>query len=413
MSLNIKRIQLTENGVAQDVDILTSAECVTFEDGVNLQDKYDNGDIASAEVLGDITDVVGALNELGASARENTELISELANRPPLTSALRKEVCDGEWGSVSELLYEFVYGSAVVLNNEIHVLGGSRSGSYTLHIKYNGSSWSSVSTLPYNFYKSSAVVLDNEIHILGTDNGNGSTNHYKFNGTSWESVSTLPYNFSCGSAVVFNGEIHIMGGYYASSSSYYTNHYKYNGTTWESVSTLPYIFYFGSAIVFDNKIHILGSANTTNNNINTVQHYTWSGGSWEYIGYVPYSFIAGSVVLYLGKIHILGGNTSPYTQHYNFNDSTWSSVSTLPYKFYGGSAVVLDNEIHILGTNSSSNYKSHYSLKPQGTYLNGYSKADTEIYLPISTTPITSNLVATDDGYTVTEDGYVEVLLNE
>ena len=118
MSLNIKRIQLIENGIAQDVDILTSAECVTFEDGETLQAKLDNGDLVSSDVLGDVDSlngsVVDSLNELNDSAKETSELISELANRGGVTSALRKEVCDNEWKFASTLPYTFFYGGAVV-----------------------------------------------------------------------------------------------------------------------------------------------------------------------------------------------------------------------------------------------------------------------------------------------------------
>ena len=120
----------------------------------------------------------------------------------------------------------------------------------------------SVSTLPYDFYQGSAVVYNNEIHILGgLDSSNTYKYHYKYNGNRWTSVSTLPYRFYRGSAVVYNNEIHIMG---SESSSYYTNHYKYNGSTWTSVSTLPYIFYRGSAVVLNNEIHILGSTYVSN-----------------------------------------------------------------------------------------------------------------------------------------------------
>ena len=82
----------------------------------------------------------------------------------------------------------------------------------------------SESTLPYDFYNGSAVVYNNEIHILGSS-GSDSTKHYKYNGTSWVSVSTLPYSFSNGSAVVLNNEIHILGGNSGSGSSNYTSHY--------------------------------------------------------------------------------------------------------------------------------------------------------------------------------------------
>ena len=41
----------------------------------------------------------------------------------------------------------------------------------------------SVSTLPYSFYGGSAVMLNGEIHILG--GANSTTNHYKWDGTNW------------------------------------------------------------------------------------------------------------------------------------------------------------------------------------------------------------------------------------
>ena len=88
------------------------------------------------------------------------------------------------------LPYEFYRGSAVVYNNEIHIIGGN--GTYTKHYKYNGSSWTSVSTLPYNFYSGSAVVYNNEIHILG--GGNGQTKHYKYNGSSWDNYISYILN---------------------------------------------------------------------------------------------------------------------------------------------------------------------------------------------------------------------------
>ena len=80
----------------------------------------------------------------------------------------------------------------------------------------------SVSTLPYEFYSSSAVIYNNEIHILGGGVSDNRTKHYKYNGSAWESVSTLPYEFYNGSAVLYNNKIHILGG---GVSNNRTNHY--------------------------------------------------------------------------------------------------------------------------------------------------------------------------------------------
>ena len=164
---------------------------------------------------------------------------------------------------VSDLPYDFHNGSAVVYNEEIHILGSYYGPSIaTAHYKWNGSSWTKASTLPCYFYASPAVVYNGEIHILGgSSNANitGSKNyHYKWNGSSWTNVSTLPYNFIVGSAVVYNGEIHILGG-----NGNNTAHYKWNGSSWTNVSTLPYDFRYGKAVVYNwQSIYILGSENT-------------------------------------------------------------------------------------------------------------------------------------------------------
>ena len=125
----------------------------------------------------------------------------------------------------------------------------------------------SVSTLPYNFANGSAVVLNNEIHILGSSGGSSySTKHYKFNGTSWESVSTLPYNFSTGSAVVLNDEIHILGSiYYDSGYLYAKKYYKFDGSSWIDAHALPYEFHSGSAVVLNDAVHILGGGSSSYN----------------------------------------------------------------------------------------------------------------------------------------------------
>ena len=302
--------------------------------------------------------------------------------------------------SVSTLPYDFCVGSAVVLNREIHILGGNYNLTYMkYHYKYNGSSWERVSTLPYNLYGGSAIVLNGEIHILG--GAGGDTSHYKYNGSSWKSVSTLPYNFSGGSAVVLNGEIHILSSSETSCQKY---HYKYNGSSWERVSTLPYSFHGGSAVVLDNKIHILGSSN----NNYQIEHYQFGGSSWGRVSTLPYSFHGGSAVVLDNDIHILGG-TDHETSHYKYNGS-WSSVYALPYGLRASSAVVLDNDIHILG--GTGHETSHYIVKNDSRHIATMLPKGIRIMLSdnedinyvSNATKISSNIAE------VSETGYVEIL---
>ena len=207
----------------------------------------------------------------------------------------------------------------MLFRSEIHILGSEYSSSQTKHYKYNGSSWTSVSTLPYNFYYGSAVVYNNEIHILGGSGSSGNqTKHYKYNGSSWTEVSTLPYYFNYGSAVVHNNEIHILGSYGQ------TKHYKYNGSSWTSVSTLPYDFYEGSAVVYNNEIHILGGGN------GQTKHYKYNGSSWTSVSTLPYYFYLGSAVVYNNEIHILGGDSAGNTNKHNkYKDIiSWTNITT-------------------------------------------------------------------------------------
>ena len=257
--------------------------------------------------------------------------------------------------NISTLPYSFYNGCAVVLDGEIHILGGGSSIGTTSknHYKFNGTEWVSISTLPYNFRSGCAVVLDGEIHILG--GSSGSTNHYKFNGTGWVSVSTLPSSFNLCSAVVKDGEIHMLGG----GSSGSTKHYKWNGTSWTSVSTLPYKFYKGCAVVLDGEIHILGGSD------NLTNHYKFNGTSWTEVSTLPYSFYNGGAVVIDGEIHILGSavSNSVGTNHYKFTNGSWVSVSKLPYVFTVGGFAEHNGEIHIFGSDTSEYRDKHYAVQ--------------------------------------------------
>ena len=244
-----------------------------------------------------------------------------------------------------ELPYDFYYGSAVVLNNEIHLLGGA--GKNTGHYKFNSSTstWEEVSTLPYSLSSGSAVVLNNEIHIMGGTNNE--TRHYKYNGSTWTSVSTLPYSFKSGSAVVYKDEIHLLGG--SSNDSTYTKHYKFDGSTWTKLNDLPYSFKSGSAVVYKDEIHIMSMVSDKS------FHLKFNGSEWVEDIAVPYLLNNGSAVVYNDEIYTLGsfvdGNTSNYCR---FINSKWCDVKQLPYSFSYGSAVVYKDEIHLLGGYNSS-----------------------------------------------------------
>lgn len=306
------------------------------------------GDLSDLETA-DKSDLVAAINEIAQSEKiqyaimpiASADNVGDIVQYVGATTASYINgyfyKCSGVSGE--PLPYNFKEGSAVVYNNEIHLLGGSTTGTENNHYKWDGLRWVSVSTLPYIFYWGSAVVYNGEIHILGSEDDNCHYNHYKWDGTSWTQVSTLPRWFYEGSAVVYNNEIHIIGG-----QGYTRYHNKWNGTSWTELSRLPVTFIWGSAVIYDNAIHCLGADNQ-------LSQYKWDGTSWSLVSALPYDFSEGSAVVLNNAVHMLGGN--PYkTKHSVWNGSAWSSLSDLPIQFYDGDAVIYNGEIHIFtGTN--------------------------------------------------------------
>ena len=254
-----------------------------------------------------------------------------------------------------DLPYAFYRASAVVYNNEIHILGSYDSANRTAHYKWNGSEWVSVSTLPYEFFNGSGIVYNGEIHILGGEYGN--TNHYKWDGSAWTSVSTLPHPLYLGGAVVYNDEIHILGN---GTTAYNTAHYKWDGSNWTSMSTLPYSFSVQTAVVYNHEIHIMGSTNVNTRNY----HYKWNPtDGWVSAGTLPYKMQNGIVVVCDNEIHIMGSYYDPRSKHYRYDGNKWTYTSALPYELFEGSGIVYNGEIHILGGSSNKSAFYYFSTE--------------------------------------------------
>lgn len=277
----------------------------------------------------------------------------------------------GYWLEGDELPIEYYGGSAFVYNNEIHVLGG---GDY--HIKYDNynSAWKKVSDLPYNIYYPATVIHDDKVFIFG---GYGQTYEYypssdvdqnaddrilMWDGSgalaiNWTKMSDLPYQFWGGCALVHNNKLHILGSG--------TNHYYLNSNIWNSVSTLPFNPSHGCAVEYNGEIHLIGSDVSGNKR----KHYKYTNDTqWDEVSTLSYDFSNGRAIVYNNAIHILSG-----TNHYKWDGTSWASVSTIPYDFYNGCAVIYDNCIHILGSTGSSKY-NHY-------------KWDGTSWSPVSTMP--------------------------
>lgn len=255
------------------------------------------------------------------------------------------------WQSVlnlKKLPYSFYFGSAVVYQNEIHILGGYDSANYKKHYKFNGTNWVSVGTLPVQVNNDYAVVCNDDLYIIGYPSGSSTRYLYKYNGSSWSNMGSLPFILYEGVVVVLNNYIHII-----QKNGIADGHYRYNGSSWESLA-IPTNKTSGSkAVVWNNSIYLMGGTDLP------YQTYIYDPltNIWTKFGKnnPHYGFARGSVVIYNNQIHQLGGFLSSNdikTDHYALNEN-WIKQSTLPYQFYDGCAVVYKNKIIILGAYTS------------------------------------------------------------
>lgn len=236
----------------------------------------------------------------------------------------------------------YEYGDVVCDNNSIYALFGD----YRYYYSHTNSSWRRSGELPYTFNRGSAVILNGELHILGGDESSGnSRNHYKWSASmgTWVQFGALPYDFEGGIALVLNNEIHILGGI-----NNFEKHWKWNGSVWTSVSTLPYTFSIFSdemqkcqaATVLNGKIHLFAQNS----------HYRYNNnGTWTLITnetpfYIDYG---GSCVVFNNSIYMFKdskyycyGNTPPIpwslaSHLFNKINGVWTKVKVPTYDQYG------------------------------------------------------------------------------
>ena len=295
--------------------------------------------------------------------------------------------------------YYPIYGCAVTINREIHVIGGSGSTSNT-HRIFDGTQWKN-SNAPYNFTAGSAVVLNGEIHILGGDSDSSNRlRHRIYNPTTktWSNGTTLPYSFYAGSAVVLNGEIHILGGVDGE-----TNHYKLVDSKWVKDVSLPLSFDYSSAVVLNNEIHIIGY----------VFHYKYDGTKWTKLSEPPiFTYRATIAAVVNNEIYIFYSNSSSILV-YKFDGNSW--IQLMDNKSYGIDCscpiTVMDNYIFILGAWTSDNTSVKNKFIMYNTTFNRFQTEHLTVsyYLPKSTTIIGDKYATTciNGDFSETDEGYI------
>ena len=212
-----------------------------------------------------------------------------------------------------------VSDSAIVKDGgKIHILGSSTTGFEKRHVVYNNGEWEEQKSLPVIMRNISAVLLNEEIHLIGECDSY--YNHYKItkNG-EYENVSPAPFSTLHGQKLVSLGKCIYSVSLVNNNESLRLLLYKFNGNQWsleDETNIGKYYNYYDymsncSVVVFQNRIHILVYIP----NQQSLKHLVWSGSEFIFYGSTTlYNWECIQSVVSDNYIHVFGYNGN-VTEH--------------------------------------------------------------------------------------------------
>jgi len=167
--------------------------------------------------------------------------------------------------------------------------------------------WTTIQDMLVTRGSASSVVLDGNIHLMGGANNDALDSHHKYDpGTnSWSTVATLIQKRSGLTAAVLNGKIYATGGYFLSGgvvSLSSAEVYDPGTNSWSSISSMPFTKLGTSSGVIQNKMYVFGNENSTD-----VLEYNPSTDIWTELVAMPENVNFAGAATFNDLIYVIGG----------------------------------------------------------------------------------------------------------
>lgn len=246
------------------------------------------------------------------------------------------EIFDGtEWRFETKISGEGLNAaSASVVGQKLYLVGGflavSSFPTTDVHIyDLQTKTWSKGASLPNARGGHAAVVLDGEIHIMGGGNSESTiADHSVYDPASdvWRELAPLPRKEGSPAAVVVNGKIYSIGG--RSGSIDFGDVYIYDpaSDTWTMGPSIEPRGTAGAVYYCDAIYLIGGESQAQRRNLESVLRLTLDNKTWESVTSLPEARKFARAVLFKNSIYVVGGSIVPATSH-----SPVGSVSVLFY----------------------------------------------------------------------------------
>ena len=191
------------------------------------------------------------------------------SSNAPLAAVRVYDTATRRWSMTTPLPAPRGGHAAVVLDGEIHVIGGGNSESTIAgHSVYDPATdvWTAAAPLPRAEGSPAAVVYGGKLYAIGGRSGTsdyGDVFVYDSQTDTWSSGPSIPPRGTVGAAV-FQDAIYVFGGESQARFKTLRDVYRLGSgaTSWTRVALLPKARNYARAVVFRNAIYVVGGSRT-------------------------------------------------------------------------------------------------------------------------------------------------------
>ena len=234
--------------------------------------------------------------------------------------------------------------------------------------------WTDLSDIPEKLAFPVVVVLNNNIHVIGGGAPVGATGlhlRYKIGVDTWDTLTPVPFLAQQPGGAVVNGKIHYFGGGFPNSGTPLNDHYVYDpgSNSWDTASIIPINRVIHEAVTLKDSIYVMGGQPDKLR----FELYSTSTNSWKSLNNLPdQDFWYGSIVTVNDTIYRFGGggflSPSKKAQRYNVSTDSWNNLPDMPEELHALAGAAIGDSIYLVGGYNTGNVKDKvwiYDIKTQ------------------------------------------------
>ncbi len=266
-----------------------------------------------------------------------------------------------EWNTLPELPNAQFSGDAVVLGEEIHLVGGRISDSAVspYHHVFNTltNEWRSAAPLRQTRWNLALASVGGKIYAIGGDSFLNSVEIYDPAINEWTIGAPMPtarQHIDCG---VLDGKIYVIGGLVNWSQFTGVNEvYDPATDSWETLTPMPTTRHNAATVALDGKIYVIGGSGAASDiwkELTAVEAYDPLTDSWESLAALPASRFKPADAIIDGMIIIAGGFESDIASSsvdaFDPLRGEWKHIGALPRKTIFSNVVSIGPRLYLMG----------------------------------------------------------------